>query len=298
MKTKIIVTHTAPDFDAITFVWLMARFAPGFENAKVEFMPLNFLDKKMLSEADAVGDIGGIYDPSILRFDHHHLEGAASTSTCATMQTWRWLLSEGVSLQYLESLITQIYQGDLAQTPLVGIHSQMFGWKASANEAGVLLSDIEIYNYGAHILDQINFWLKRKAENKMQLEQKTVWVSEDGMIRAIKGGSVGVSFSAYEEGTRVVVFEGEPIELDNGRITYPVGASRAPEWQSPHLGDIVNRLVHKSTNPDIKKELSKWFRHNGGFFAGRGSKKAPDEQPLEVDIKEIAFAIYLLCEDL
>lgn len=294
--TKTIVTHINPDFDAITYVWLLRRFAPGFERAYIEFMPLNNLDHAALSQADSVGDMGGLYDPDQMRFDHHHLPGAQSTATCATMQTWKWLLSQGAELQYLCPLIEEIHRGDLAQSPPVGIHSQMFGWKSAAKEAGRILSDHDIYAYGAHILNQIELWLKRKADNQAELEEKVVWKSRDNSVWAIRGGSVGVSFAAYDEGARVVVFEGEPIELDEG-ASYPVGATRAPEWHSPHLGDIIFNLVQDdATRPGIKKELSTWFRHNGGFYSGRGGAKAPDSSPLEVDIIEIAKSIHLMWE--
>ena len=36
---KIIVTHTAPDMDAVTSVWLIKRFFPGWEDAEVQFVP-------------------------------------------------------------------------------------------------------------------------------------------------------------------------------------------------------------------------------------------------------------------
>lgn len=36
---KIIVTHSSPDIDAITAVWLLKRFLPGWEEAKVKFVP-------------------------------------------------------------------------------------------------------------------------------------------------------------------------------------------------------------------------------------------------------------------
>ena len=36
---KIIVTHASPDMDAITSVWLLKKFLPGWENSSVEFVP-------------------------------------------------------------------------------------------------------------------------------------------------------------------------------------------------------------------------------------------------------------------
>lgn len=36
---KIIVTHASPDWDAITSVWFIKRFLPGWAEAKIEFVP-------------------------------------------------------------------------------------------------------------------------------------------------------------------------------------------------------------------------------------------------------------------
>lgn len=36
---KIIVTHTAPDWDAIGGVWILRKFLPGWDDAGVEFVP-------------------------------------------------------------------------------------------------------------------------------------------------------------------------------------------------------------------------------------------------------------------
>lgn len=36
---KIIVTHTSPDWDAITSVWLLKKYLSGWQDAKVEYVP-------------------------------------------------------------------------------------------------------------------------------------------------------------------------------------------------------------------------------------------------------------------
>lgn len=36
---KIVVTHMSPDWDAITSVWLLKKFLPGWQHAEVKFVP-------------------------------------------------------------------------------------------------------------------------------------------------------------------------------------------------------------------------------------------------------------------
>ena len=54
----MIVTHTNPDMDAITGVWLLKRFG-GLEDEPVKFVNTGNPDVEMLDKAVAVVDTGG-----------------------------------------------------------------------------------------------------------------------------------------------------------------------------------------------------------------------------------------------
>ncbi len=289
IKKVVIVTHTAPDLDAIGYVWMLKRFWPGFAEAGIKLMPSNRVDRAVLDAADSVGDVGGVYDPGEWRFDHHHLPGAESTSTCAAKMVWQHLLGLGVEGGYLKPLIEVIYQGDLARTEPVGIHALLWGTETRKNPVtGQRLTDLEMMAVGFDLLDRAAAWLKRKAEVAAELAPLVVWKSEDGLVWAIRGGSASTNFAAYEQGCRLAVYEGEPIELAEG-VTYSMGASRAPEWQSPHLGDLVEKVLRAIDCPDaVASELDLWYRHQDGFFVGRGGKKAPHFEPPGVDLAEVA----------
>lgn len=285
---QTIITHSSPDIDAIVYSWLMKSY--WLKDATINFMRFNALDEYALAKADSVGDMGCVYDPDNLRFDHHHLPGSLSTSTCAAKMAWEFLLSKGVDVYYLDPLIEAVYQGDIAQSAPVGIHAQMFGWKSRAKEAGRDLADQEIYEYGVNLIEPIAFWLKKKDEATAELNQKVIWESDDGLVWAIENGSARTSFAAYDEGARVVVFQGAPIETDQG-VSYPVGATRSPEWGAPHLGELVGKIIAKNEEPLLCAELETWFRHNDGFFVGRGGAKAPCGEALQVDLVKVAQAI-------
>lgn len=286
---KVIVTHTAPDLDAIGYVWLLKRFWPPFAEADIKLMPFNQIDRAVLEAADSVGDIGGVYDPGEMRFDHHHFPGDESTATCAAKMVWEYLVALGVVVSYLEPLIEVIYQGDLARTEPVGIHTLLWGTMTRKNlVTGQRLTDQEMMAAGFDLLDRADAWLKRKAEVAAELAPLVVWKSEDGLVWAIRGGSASTNFAAYEQGCRVAVYEGKPVSLPAG-VTYSMGASRSPEWKSPHLGDLVEKVLRVSDGPDaVADELEMWYRHQDGFFAGRGGPKAPNFEPPRVDLAEVA----------
>ncbi|MCL5010435.1 MAG: hypothetical protein M1289_02420 [Patescibacteria group bacterium] len=50
---KIVVAHNSPDWDAITSVWLIKRFLPGWEEASVQFVPAGERFERDLSLGDS-----------------------------------------------------------------------------------------------------------------------------------------------------------------------------------------------------------------------------------------------------
>lgn len=92
---KIIVTHTSPDWDAITSVWLIKRFLSNWENASVVFVPAGERIKgsKMKipnnNEDEAIERIGNDevihVDTGMGPLDHHQTD---SLAVCGASRTW------------------------------------------------------------------------------------------------------------------------------------------------------------------------------------------------------------------
>lgn len=85
---KLIVTHHAPDFDAITSVWLLKRFdSQRYGNAKVAFV--NPGDTISLEEAEKefncqLHEVTHV-DTGLGEFDHHQAERASREICAATL---------------------------------------------------------------------------------------------------------------------------------------------------------------------------------------------------------------------
>jgi len=84
---KIIVTHVSPDLDAITAVWLIRKFLPAWDDAKVEFVSAgDRIHEKTPDKTEVIENIDGNQvihvDTGLGALDHHHLatdkESAAS----------------------------------------------------------------------------------------------------------------------------------------------------------------------------------------------------------------------------
>lgn len=288
----MIVTHTNPDFDAVCGVWLLKRFG-GLENEPVEFVNTGNPDAEKLEKAAAVVDTGRKLDSVNWRFDHHHLPGQDANDTCAAMQVYQ-LLKNFADIAHLEPLINLIFTGDTGRSEAnasreLGLHAILSGYKAwfSEQNPDVRLSDEAILAYGFGLLDVLEVRLRKQVEARTELAEKTVYKSDDGLLWAIRHGSPGSSFAAYDEGARIVIFEGQPVEVEGG-TTYPVGIMRAGEWQEPNVGELVERIA---VSKPFANEIGKWFRHPAGFFAGRGTAKAPVFEPVEIDIAALAEAV-------
>lgn len=299
-----IVTHTSPDLDAIGACWLLQRYG-GLTNAAVVFVNTGNPDRAILDAADAVVDTGREYDPKRLRFDHHHLPGAQANLTCATQQVYDHLLimrsdyddmtyaSSGI--QHLLPIIDLIYAGDTGkseanQSRATGIHALLSAKKVRR------VSNEELLAYGYELLDLLAERLKVQHEAQQELASKIVYRSDDGLVIAIKDGQMGTTFAAIEQGARLVLFQNSQPSVP----TNAIGIQRGGENQEPHVGDLVRAVeidmeYHSEhiggATGAIYDELCSWYLHEAGFFAGRGTAKAPDARPITVELADIARLI-------
>jgi hypothetical protein len=284
----MIVTHTSPDFDAIGAVWLLRRFYPGLADAEVRFVNTGNPDPAILDAAVAVVDTGRVYDVSRLRFDHHQLPGAASNATCATMQVYIALCeecSQHTELYHLDDLIGLIKNGDTGGNEYgaqwsrrVGIHALLSHFKTTIQD------DYAILGYGFMLLDTLAAHLKARHVAHQTLQAYTVYRSDDNRVIALKDAPQHATSAAFDQGARLVVF------ADYAKNA--IGVMRGGEWQEPHVGMLVELLIADgAVNADVIGETDTWFLHNGGFFAGRGTAKAPRADPITVDLADVARAI-------
>ena len=92
---KIIVTHNAPDWDAVTSAWILKRFLPGWNQAVVEFVPAgerlasrklaSSLKDQKLNAIEKIGDDEVIHvDTGMGPLDHHQTpdQNVSAASLC------------------------------------------------------------------------------------------------------------------------------------------------------------------------------------------------------------------------
>lgn len=286
---QTLVTHTSPDWDAITSCWLLQRYG-GMADAEIVFVNTGNPDPAVLATATAVVDTGREYDPARLRFDHHQFPGQAANDDSAALLVWADIVNPQRQYFYLEPLVLLVFAGDTGKPQYGAEHSRTVGIHAllSAAKATRLMNDGELLLYGYTILDSLAAHLKARAEAAASLNKHTVYRSDDGLVWGLAGAPQGATWSAFEAGARIVVFWSVTPE------TVSVGAMRGGESQEPSLRELVLGLMNDGEceaewaprwdTPEYH-ELTRWYLHQAGFFAGRGTAKAPNPEPLAADFQ-------------
>lgn len=92
---KVIVTHTSPDWDAITSVWVLKRFLPGWENAHVDFVSAGNRLEHSKATDDALENVGGKevihVDTGLGPLDHHQTQ---DQNVCGASRTWAYVKAQ------------------------------------------------------------------------------------------------------------------------------------------------------------------------------------------------------------
>lgn len=113
-------------------------------------------------------------------------------------------------------------------------------------------------------------------------------------MRALAGAPQGATFAAFEDGARLVVFTSATPD------TVSCGVMRGGEGQEPDCRALVLGLLNdgEAEAPWAPRwdsaeyhEMARWFCHPAGFFAGRGTQKAPDPTPLTASLLLIAQSL-------
>lgn len=96
----IIVTHASPDWDAITSVWLIKRFLPGWNEVSVQFVPAGQRLPNAKPTESAIEEVGGDkvihVDTGMGPLDHHQTQ---SDLVCGASKTWDFIKIENTEFK-------------------------------------------------------------------------------------------------------------------------------------------------------------------------------------------------------
>lgn len=96
---KVIVTHTAPDWDAITSVWLIKRYLEGWQDAEVRFVPAGtrLEGTQPTDTVEKVGEDEIIHvDTGLGPLDHHQ---TSDLTVSAASRVWDYVQENSPEFQ-------------------------------------------------------------------------------------------------------------------------------------------------------------------------------------------------------
>ena len=276
---KTIVTHIGPDLDAITSVWLVKTFLPGWEEAALAFVPAgNTLEGKPPDDTPEILHV----DTGFGKYDHHQ----SDADTCASLLVYEEVKKEHGADPALERLLHQVndvdhfrevfYPEPTADVWDFGLVSQIDGWR-------LIYADdpIKIVNLGMDSLDGIY----KTFQNK-------VWAEKE-----LKGK--GIEFETkWGKGIGVETPNDETVHLAQ-KMGYVIAVRKDPKKgylrvkalpkEAIDLTGVYNEF--KKQEPDAT-----WFLHASHHMVLNGSSKNPDMRPTKKTLQQIIDVIVAVCK--
>jgi len=207
---KKIVTHINPDLDAVTSVWLIKRFLPGWEDVEVEFVSATASTEKQ-TQADQNPEVLWV-DVGRGKLDHH--------------QTGRYLSATKLCFDLVKKERQGQPLGRLGKKALVALvgvvteidNARDLNWpEVSKNRYYLYLynlfdglrklgeTDEQVLEFGFRALDGVLLNLKNKIKAEEELKDGLVFETPWGRAIAVETGNENVLFFGETQGFVLVV---------------------------------------------------------------------------------------------
>ncbi len=271
---KTIVTHIGPDCDAITSVWLVKMFFPGWEEAALAFVPAG----TALGGRPPDDDLEIIHvDTGFGKFDHHQ----TNADTCASILIYEEIKKTrgpDVALERLINVINDIdhfrevfFPNPTADFWDLGLVAQVDGWR-------LLYADnpVKVVDLGMNALDAIYKNFQNKVWAEKELKEK------------------GIEFSStWGKGMGIETTNDEVVHLAQ-KMGYMIAVRKDPKKgylrikaypkETIDLSKLYEQL--KTDEPDAT-----WFLHASHHMILNGSSKNPDMRPSQKTLQQIIEVI-------
>jgi len=273
---KKIVAHFAPDLDAITSVWLIKRFMPGWDETEVLFVPAG----ETLDDQPVDSDPNILHvDTGLGKFDHHQLD----EDTCAAKKIFDFLRAKSEkrkvqnwneeALERLVEVVNDIdhfrevfWPNPTADFYDFGLEMILGGLKLIWHD-----EDERIVEFGLEALDGIY----KKFQNKVWAEKL---LEEEGVeFKSKWGKAIGIE-TTNDDVIALAQKQGYKIVLRKDPKKKYVRIKARPE------GINLKKEFKKFKKADPK---ATWFFHSSGCMILNGSTKNPRTKPTKLSLKEM-----------
>lgn len=271
--SKIIVTHSSPDFDGIPAIWLFKKFHPDFSDARVEFVPAG----TTLNNAPVDSDPEIVHvDTGMGIFDHHQ----TNEFTCGVQLVYEHLVKEGYisaedeAMARLIRILTEMDHGwDNYKWPDLAndrneffVHNVLVGFKIlNPNQ------DSKYVEWVTACMEAIYKVLQNKVHAEMEIERgvkfKTKWGDGVG-VETVNDTVLDVGIkSGY-----AIVFRKDPAK-GFLRIT----GSNSHNVDLTYAYEKFLEKDHEAT----------WFLHASKVLLRNGSTRNPSMKATKLGVSEV-----------
>lgn len=296
---KIVVTHASPDWDAITSVWLIKRFMPNWENAKIVFVPAGerVPGSKVHTPSDREEDvIEKIGDDEVMHvdtgmgpLDHHQ---TSNLNECGATRTWDFIKKQHIDVgekwflkaDAIERIVTvivaidhfqEVYwsepEADYHEFSLLGLLDGLKYQKPGENEFYVL--------FGMECLDALVYDFENRAWAENEIQEKGVtFETRFGKGVGIETMNDTVLKLAQKMGY-VIVIRKDP---RSGFVRIKTMPERLNETQNKGVDFTLISEQLRKMDPDAT-----WYLHVSKKMLLNGTTKNPKMIPTKLTLDEI-----------
>lgn len=280
INMKTIVAHIGPDCDAITSIWLVKMFFPGWEEADLAFVPAGKTLKNL--PPDDNPEILHV-DTGFGEFDHHQ----TAADTCASKLLYEEIKRTRGADPALERLVTVIndidhfrevfFPNPTADFWEFGLESQIDGWRLLYPD-----NPVKVVDMGMNALDGIY----KSFQNKVWAERE---LKDKGMVFDTKWGKgIGVETS-NDDVVHLAQKMGYIVAIRKDPKKGYLRVKALPK-DDIDLEEVYNAL--KKEEPDAT-----WFLHASHHMVLNGSSKNPDMRPTKKTLQEVIDLVKKVTHD-
>ena len=298
---KIIVTHTSPDWDAITSVWLLKKYLAGWQEAEVRYVPAgnrlngqpDAKDTKHVGDdpIERVGDDEIItVDTGLFPLDHHQI---FDTTVSAASLTWDYVRERIAHASKLTKEHEEAVSRIVSVVVSTDHFKEVFWPDASADRYELsflgLLDGLKLVRpnrddeYMAFGILCLNA-LTAQFENRIWAERE---IKEKGITFETKFGK-GIGFETVNDTV---------LKLAQ-KMGYVVVVRKDPRKgyvrikTLPDQGDKKGATLTAAYNQLSKMDPSAtWFLHVSKKMLLNGSPKNPKMRPTKLTLREIVAVV-------
>lgn len=281
MNRKLIVTHHAPDLDAVGAAWLLKTFdAQHYANAKFAFVnPGSTIKPSEIKKIEISPDDVVHVDTGLGRFDHHQPQRGHDHSSAASL-VYEYLcqihpdLEEDSALEILVDFITEIDHFEEIYWPEADhsrynfmLHEMIRGLEF----AGIHNDDSQLH-FGFICLNGVYSALKQHVKAKDILKNKATYFQiKLGKCMAVETRNDDTLKLAQKYGAAIAIRK----DSSGGHIR--IKARPDAKLDLKDLADEINLIDSTGT----------WYYHPSGKMLINGSRKHRNQKASPLSLEQI-----------